>query len=169
MPERNRKHAFESGSNISLQLHAKRKNLEQSLAVSHAMHFDGHVDTAHPDESRVVPLGRLLLPHWNGHEWVWLKISQEGQTAGFGPGFHSRSGNPFGFPFFLEPQPSVSGSSWYPMAGRRTAVKPTRCVQAPMASAALLPCRICEAPGQVPFLGSTLKVGETYYVFISGW
>ena len=26
--------------------------------------------------------------HWAGRIWVWLKIKQEGQTAGFGPCFH---------------------------------------------------------------------------------
>ena len=33
--------------------------------------------------------------------WVWLKITQEGQTAGFGPCFHL--GFHFGIPFFLSP------------------------------------------------------------------
>ena len=33
-------------------------------------------------------LGALALPSAHFPIWVWLKIKQEGQTAGFGPRFH---------------------------------------------------------------------------------
>ena len=42
--------------------------------------------------------------------WVWLKIKQEGQTAGFGPCFHFPGQPILEFRFF-EPQPGVLASN----------------------------------------------------------
>ena len=46
-------------------------------------------------------------------EWVWLKIKQEGQTAGFGPCFHLPGQPILEFRLF-EPQPNPLTSSAAP-------------------------------------------------------
>ena len=53
----------------------------------------------------------------NGYKWVWLKIHQEGQTAGFGPRFHLPGQPILEFRFF-EPQPNVATIRSQPMAAR---------------------------------------------------
>ena len=56
--------------------------------------------------AEILPLSRVpsSLRGSDGHIWVWLKMKQEGQTAGFGPCFHLPGQPILEFRFF-EPQP----------------------------------------------------------------
>ena len=52
-------------------------------------------------EAREAPEDEAPLEqHQTPGRWAWLKINQEGQTAGFGPCFHSPARVPFWVPVF---------------------------------------------------------------------